>query len=75
LKYPIYETIIEADEKCEPSHGEEGEFNLRIQNLNPTDVVRVVLLCDKSLVQNEKDILVEHRVSLNQGKAERVSHW
>jgi len=75
LKHSIYRTIIQTDEEYGSPYGEEGEFNLRIPNLNPTDVIRVTLLCDKSSVMNGEDILVEHRVSLNQGKAELVNHW
>ena len=75
LKYPIYSWKIETDEKSGKPYGEDGEFNIKVECLNPTDVLRVLVFCDKAEQQDELGILIEHRITLNEGKARQVKHW
>ena len=75
LKYPVTYSKICTDEAHGKPYGESSEFNLKVDNLNPTDVLRVLIYCRKDHVQPGEDILQEHRVTLSEGKAKKVDRW
>ena len=75
LKYPVSYWKIETDESHGEPYGTTGEFNLKMDNLNPTDVLRVLVYCLKEQVQCNEEILEEHRISLQEGKAKLVRKW
>lgn len=75
LRYPIAYWKIETDEHHGEPYGQTGEFNVKVDTLNPTDVLRVLVYFDKEDVKAGENILVEHRVTLNEGKAKQVKHW
>ena len=70
LKHRIYEWEVAKDEQTSLPYGqfEEGEFNIKVDCLNPADELRILLWCDAEAVGDD-DILAEHRVTLNEGKA------
>lgn len=74
LKYPIYRCHVATDEHHGEPYGkyENGELNLKVECLNPTDVLRVLVYCDAEKVQDGENIMLEHRVTLNEGKAKRI---
>lgn len=73
MRHPIAHFSVHTDEEWK-SHVGEYDLQVKIPNLNPTDNARVIVYCRESDMKNEtENILMDHRVSLSEGRAKRVN--
>lgn len=74
LSRSIEHQEISTDEEYKVNNGKgTEEIQIKVPTLNPTDVVNVAVFCVEELSGEDiSDILVNHRVSLSEGKAKKV---
>jgi len=72
LKYPIRHWCIHTDEQYAEPYGLPDDFNVKIHSLNPKDVVRVLVYCNKASVIEGEELLEDCRVSHNDGCAKML---
>jgi hypothetical protein len=74
LSHSIAHYDIHTDAEYKTRKGE-SDIQVIVPQLNPTGVIIVHAYCRKEEVKITEKVLIDHRVSLDEGKSQRVEHW